>query len=139
MGFPWLVHIHAANIQDRDGVDLVVPVDVSTRLERLELILADGGYAGKAERRTKARTGIPLKIARRRGDNTTGEWTHVDGPPPSIPGGFQVIPQRWIVERSNAWFCRRRRQACDYERTVHSSRAFYSHAIGHILTARIPC
>ena len=51
MGFPWLIHIHAANIQDRDGVDLVVPTDVSTRLERLELILADGGYAGKAERR----------------------------------------------------------------------------------------
>ena len=30
--------------------------------------------------------------------------------------GFQVLPRRWVVERTNAWITRRRRCARDYER-----------------------
>jgi len=129
MGLPWLIAIHAASIPDRDGIDQVVPSDISTILPRLEVILADGGYQGRAERRTEERTGVPLKIARRRGDTTTGEWANLDGPPPSKPAGFQVIPQRWIVERSNSWFSRKRRLTTDFERTTRHSAAWYGCAI----------
>jgi len=121
MGLPWLLAVHAADIQDRDGIDQVVPTDVRSRFPRLEQILADGGYQGRAEQKTLARTGVPLKIARRRGDNTTGEWAALEGPPPTAPGGFQVVPLRWIVERSQSWVGRRRRLSSDYERSAETS------------------
>lgn len=135
-GFPWLVHVHPANIQDRDGIDLTVPSDIGVELPRLKLLLGDAGYAGRAERKTKERTGITLKICRRLGDNPAGDWAPKEGPPPSRPTGFKVIPQRWIVERSNAWFSRRRRLCTDFERTTRHSAGWYQMSICHILAAR---
>ena len=137
LGLPWLMVVHPANVQDRDGIDLVVPDDIREQLPRLELVLADGGYQGRAERKLKERTGIPLKIARRRGDATNGEWAPLDGPPPEAPGGFRPIPKRWIVERSLAWGNRRRRLACDFERTPAHSRAWFLHAFQFMMAARI--
>ncbi|MEP7359406.1 MAG: transposase, partial [Anaerolineales bacterium] len=37
--------------------------------------------------------------------------------------GFQVLPHRWVVERTFGWFGRYRRLARDYEHTVESSEA----------------
>ena len=51
---------------------------------RLNLIWADGGYAGKLADWVKETTGCALEIARRR----NGE------------SGFEVLPQRWVVERT---------------------------------------
>ncbi|MBK9925353.1 MAG: transposase [Anaerolineales bacterium] len=38
--------------------------------------------------------------------------------------GFQVLPKRWVIERTNAWITRNRRMARDYERLVQSSESF---------------
>ena len=38
--------------------------------------------------------------------------------------GFQVLPKRWVVERTFAWISRNRRLARDYERLTESSEAF---------------
>ena len=38
--------------------------------------------------------------------------------------GFQVLPKRWVIERTNAWISRQRRLARDYERTTASSESF---------------
>ena len=38
--------------------------------------------------------------------------------------GFQVLPKRWVVERTFAWITRNRRLARDYERLAESSEAF---------------
>ena len=37
--------------------------------------------------------------------------------------GFAVLPKRWVVERTNAWNGRARRNSKDYERKVESSTA----------------
>jgi len=29
-------------------------------------------------------------------------WAPADAPPPVVPGGFKVLPKRWIVERTFA-------------------------------------
>ena len=38
--------------------------------------------------------------------------------------GFQVLPKRWVIKRTNAWISRQRRLARDYERTLALSESF---------------
>ena len=38
--------------------------------------------------------------------------------------GFQVVPKRWIVERTFSWISRQRRMSKDYERQAGSAEAF---------------
>jgi transposase len=37
--------------------------------------------------------------------------------------GFQLLPRRWVVERTLAWLNRNRRLARDFERTIQSATA----------------
>ena len=43
--------------------------------------------------------------------------------------GFQVLPRRWVVERSFAWIGHTRRMSKDYERLCSTSEAFVYAAI----------
>jgi len=38
--------------------------------------------------------------------------------------GFEVIPTRWVIERTNAWNLNARRLAKDHETTVESAEGF---------------
>ncbi len=67
---------------------------------RLKLIWADGGYRGELIAWVKQTLGWTLEIVEKLGD-------HV---------GFQVVPKRWIVERTLAWLNRQRRLSKDHER-----------------------
>ena len=59
--------------------------------------IADGGYAGRKMAMTVWRTGaLRLQIVKR-----------LDAV------GFEVLPKRWIVERTFAWISRNRRLARD--------------------------
>jgi len=97
MGLLLAVAVHPANIQDRDGARLVIS-KLTGRFPRLSLIWADGGYAGKLIGWVAALTGWSLEIVRR-----------------PVGHGFEVLPRRWVVERTLAWLgrCRRRsRRRC---------------------------
>jgi len=50
-------------------------------------------------------------------------WTVEVKSPPKGSKGFVVVPQRWVVERSFAWWGRNRRLSKDYEKTISSSEA----------------
>jgi len=43
---------------------------------------------------------------------------------PRDRSGFQILPKRWIVERTFAWLVRQRRLARDYERLPETSQSF---------------
>jgi transposase len=101
--------VHAADIQDRDGGALVMATLFGLYPFLLKLY-ADGGYQG-AQFQTALRTvlrQVNLEIVKRS----------------DAANGFVVLPKRWIVERTFAWFGRCRRLAKDWESRNHSALAF---------------
>ena len=98
--------MHEASVQDRDGAKLVLLL-ASRIIHPLMLVWADGGYAGKLVDWLKATIwGWRLEIVRRRDDLK----------------GFVVLPHRWIVERTFAWFENYRLLAKEYETSVKTVR-----------------
>ena len=120
LGLLLAVVVHAADVQDRDGAKLVLNKLVG-RFPRLKLVWADGGYAGQLVDWTRELGGWLLEIVRR--------------PPDSHH--FQVLPRRWVVERTLAWLGRYRRLSKDYEALPESSEAWIHIAMIHLMLRRL--
>lgn len=113
--------VHAADIQDRDGAPLVL-ASVRRTHPWLRHVFADGGYAGpKLE---AALTQI-------------GTWTLEIIKRSDTAKGFQLLPRRWVVERTIAWINRNRRLAKDFEATIESALAWIMIASIKLLSRRI--
>jgi len=106
--------VHGADVQDRNGApDLLKSIAIAYPL--LRHIFADGGYASPKLR------GALEKI---------GRWTLQIVKRSDTAKGFEVIPRRWVVERTFAWLGRCRRMAKDWEKAIASADA--SLLIAHI-------
>lgn len=99
LGLLLLVMVTAASTQDRDAAKPLLQ-RLAERCRRVQLTWADGGYAGKLVGFARDRLRLAVQIVKRSDDIK----------------GFQVLPRRWVVERTLAWICRHRRCARDYER-----------------------
>jgi transposase len=113
--------VHPADIQDRDGA-----VDVLGGLRKLfpwlELIWADGGYRGKKLAEAFAKMGKwKLEIVKR-SDKAEG---------------FEVLPRRWVVERTLAWLGRSRRLAKHFEGLLATARAYLQLAMIQLMIRRL--
>ena len=53
------------------------------------------------------------------------------------PRGFQVLPRRWVVERTFAWISHNRRMAKDYERLCATGEAFVYAAMTRLMLRRL--
>jgi len=119
-GFLIFILVHAADIQDRDGaVDVLATI--RQRFPWLRHIFADGGYAGDKLR--SALVGM-------------GKWTIEIIKRSDNAKGFEVLPRRWVVERTFAWLGRCRRLAKDWEKSIASSTAWALIASIRMLTRR---
>jgi transposase len=96
-------------------------VDPARRLfPFIERIFADGGYRGDKMARVVAHTGTwKLEIVKR-----------------SDAAGFEVLPKRWIIERTFAWISRCR-LAEDFERYARTTIAFVRLAMIRIILRRL--
>ena len=113
--------VHAANLQDRDGARLVFK-KAKKWFTRLQLIWADQGYAGKLVAWVKRYcTPWKLEIVKR----LTGV------------SGFHVLPRRWVVERTFAWFSNYRRLSKDYEYCTDTSETMIYLAMIHVMVRRL--
>jgi len=61
---------------------------------------------------------------------------HPTSSPPPTTVGFEVLPKRWIVERTFAWLSRFRRLARDFERYAGTVAAFIRLAMIRIMLKR---
>lgn len=113
--------IHGADVQDRDGAPEVLKA-VRHAFPWLRHVFADGGYAGKKLR-------AALKSA--------GSWTIEIVKRSDTAKGFELIPRRWVVERTFAWLGRNRRLAKDFERTIESANSWLFMASVQQITRRI--
>jgi transposase len=116
------LQVHPADIQDRDGAPAVLAL-VGALHPRLRHVFADGGYAGDKLR--NAMTEL-------------GQWTlEIIKRSDAAKHTFELLPRRWVVERTFAWLGRCRRLAKDFEATIESAMAWIF--IAHIrrLTRRL--
>ena len=123
LGLILLVVVHPANIQDRDGAKLLLAL-LTKRFGWLKLIWADGGYAGQLVAwvaRLKRHRKVKLSIVKR---NESAK-------------GFEVLPKRWIVERTFGWLSKHRRLSKDFETNTNSSVAVIQIAMIRLMLARI--
>lgn len=51
--------------------------------------------------------------------------------------GFEVIPKRWIIERTISWIGQNRRMSKDYERKVQTSETFIEVAMIRLVLRRL--
>jgi putative transposase len=87
----------------------------------LRLIWADGGYSGQVAELVKLTWGWTVEIVKRAADSV----------------GFTVLPRRWVVERTFAWFGRYRRLSKDYEQRTEVSEAMIHLAMIHLMLRRL--
>ncbi len=113
LGLLLIVVVHSASLQDGPGGLQTlqrlfdrIKRSVYNRWCRLKLIWADGAYASIVET-VRQHFGWTLDIVRRSEERK----------------GFQVLPHRWVVERTFGWLGRYRRLSRDFEHTVASSEA----------------
>jgi transposase len=113
--------VHAADIQHRDGAPVVLK-SILKRWPWLRHVLADGGYAGPKLKGALQKIGtFVMEIVKR-----------TDG-----AKGFEVLPRRWVVERTFAWLGRCRRLAKDWEKSIASAQAWLFIAHIRLLTRRL--
>ncbi len=114
------VVVHSAAIQDRDGAKLVFG-QAATLYPGISLVWADGGYGGKLVEWLKGWCGWTLEIVRKLSDQA----------------GFEVLPRRWVVERTFAWLGHSRRLSKDYEELVENSEGFIQIAMIRLMLHRL--
>jgi transposase len=122
LGLLLTVLVTAAGVQDRDAARPLL-WNLRKAFPSVKLAWADGGYAGKLVTwaRTKLKPKLTLQIVRRPDDLHT----------------FQVLPRRWVVERTLSWITRHRRTVRDYERTAAHHETYVYWAMIIVMTRRL--
>ena len=118
MGLVLAVVITAASVQDRDGARPLL-WNLHRACRRIKLVWADAGYAGKLASWAAALKMTMQIVAKRN------------------PHAFEVLPRRWVVERTFAWISKHRRTVRDYEHLTASHEAMILWAMIALMTCRL--
>src|SRR5665647_830981 len=114
-----MVKLTTADISDSAGAQMILD-GVRKRWPWLKHLFADGGYDRTLLMDKAAFLDFTVEIIRR---SDTAQ-------------GFQVLPSRWVVERTFGWMTRWRRLVRDYEKRIDVSHAMILVAMGGILIRR---
>jgi transposase len=115
------VHVHPANVQDVHGAVALLE-SLRSRFPKLQHVFADRVYRGAQLTNAVAHC---------------GPWTIEIVKRPDGVKGFQLLPRRWVVERTFAWFGRCRRLTKDFEGSAATEVAWLLVAHLRLLTRRL--
>lgn len=125
--------VHAANISDRDGAKVVL-TGIGERVPTLRHLWLDAGYQGATVTWIEQDLGLSTTVVRK---PRRWIWWPADREPPPMPTGFQILPRRWVVERTFAWLGRYRRLSKDYEALPATEEAWIYLAMSSLMLARL--
>lgn len=125
-------HVHPADVHDRRGGEVVL-AGLHDRYPEVTRLFADMGYQGLG-RWLDEQLGWQLMIVKR---PPRRFWLFPGQEPPPIPTGFNVLPRRWVVERTFAWLTRNRRLAKDWERLSATTETWIYLAMSRLMAKRL--
>jgi putative transposase len=140
--------VHSAKVPDQDGLKLLLE---SGRTEALHLtrLWLDEGYKGRGKTWAEEILGLSVEIVRRTpkpipekvakiwAEEWAKEGQKVDWQKLLPPRGFQVLPRRWVVERTFSWLSQNRRMSKDYERLCATGEALIYAAMTRLMIRRL--
>lgn len=115
-----MVNLTTADVQDASGAKQIVKA-IRKRWSWLKHLFADGAYDRGKLMSAAAYHDFVIEVVRK----LAGQE------------GFQVLPRRWVVERTFGWMTRWRRLVRDYERRCDVSEAMIHIGMGALLIRRI--
>jgi transposase len=116
---PCALSVTTADITDRNGALCAID-DYIENLDCMQKILVDGGYTGKPfSDAVKEKINAEVEVVKRNELHT-----------------FEVLPKRWVVERSFGWLEKYRRLWKNCERHLNTSLQFMVIAFISILLRR---
>jgi transposase len=115
LGLLLAVLVTAASVQDSAGGQELLDA-IATEHPTVAVTWVDGGY-NNAVIRHGAQRGIAVQVVKR-----------------GAGSGFQILPRRWVVERTLGWLMQHRRLVRDYETLPQRSRSMIFWAMANIMS-----
>lgn len=119
LGLLIAVVVVAASTSDNAGGIEVVDL-AATKSDRLSKLWVDGGFKKTFARHCRYHREINVEVVNK-----------------IAPAGFEVLPRRWVVERTWAWLVNNRRLRIDYERDPAVTAGFVWAAHSRLLLRRL--
>lgn len=119
IGLLLAIVVTAASVQDRDGARPLL-TQLHALCPSIALTWADAGYAGKLVTWAATALNLVIDIVRKRDSHT-----------------FEVLPRRWVVERTLAWVSKHRRCVRDYQRLPEHHAATVKWAMINLMVRRL--
>ena len=140
--------VHSAKVPDQDGIKLVLKT-THDRFPHLSHLWVDAGYRGRGKEWVERELGLSVEVVHRTPKPTpektariwAEEWSkegwQIDWQRLLPRRGFEVLPRRWVVERTFAWLSQNRRMSKDYERLCATSESFVYAAMARLMVKRL--
>ncbi len=142
--------IHAANVIDQEGIKRLLD-GAKELFPHLSHLWLDAAYRGEEEGKgwvekvlgwtvdlvERPRKPAPEEVLKVWAEQWRQEGVEVDWEKLLPPKGFQVLPRRWVVERTFSWIDQNRRMSKDYERLTESGEAFIYVAMSRLMVRRL--
>jgi putative transposase len=142
--------VHSAKVLDQERIKPLLD-GAKDRFPRLSHLWLDAGYKGEEKGRgwvekvlgwtvnlvERPRKPAPEEVLKSWAEQWAKEGVEVDWGQLLPPKGFQVLPRRWVVERTFSWIDHNRRMSKDYERLAETSEAFIYVAMSRLMVKRL--